>query len=63
MGLDRFGASAPGNIALENLGFTPGNVADRARALLATGGKQGPGATTGAPPGLGGATAERSEQP
>ena len=63
VGIDRFGASAPGNTALENLGFTPDNVADRARALLAAGGRRGPGATTGAPPGLGGATAERSEQP
>jgi transketolase len=34
LGLDRFGASAPGNVALENLGFTPEHVVDRARALL-----------------------------
>ena len=33
--LDRFGASAPGDIALANLGYTPDNVADRARQLLA----------------------------
>jgi transketolase len=32
--LDRFGASAPGDIALANLGYTPENVADRARQLL-----------------------------
>jgi transketolase len=32
--IDRFGASAPGNVALENLGFTPENVATRARDLL-----------------------------
>ena len=38
--LDRFGASAPGNVVLENLGFTPANVAMRARALLTkTGGR------------------------
>jgi transketolase len=32
--LDRFGASAPGDIALANLGFTAANVADRARQLV-----------------------------
>jgi transketolase len=32
--LDRFGASAPGDIALANLGYTPDNVADRARQLV-----------------------------
>jgi transketolase len=32
--IDRFGASAPGDIALVNLGFTPENVADRARQLV-----------------------------
>ena len=32
--IDRFGASAPGKVVLENLGFTPANVAVRARALL-----------------------------
>jgi transketolase len=31
--IDRFGASAPGKIVLENLGFTAENVAARARAL------------------------------
>jgi len=33
--IDRFGASAPGNVVLENLGMTPGNVADHVRRLLA----------------------------
>ncbi|MGH9154649.1 MAG: transketolase [Acidimicrobiales bacterium] len=33
--IDRFGASAPGQVALANLGFTPENVAQRAIALLA----------------------------
>jgi transketolase len=32
--LDRFGASAPGAVALERLGFNPANVAERARQLL-----------------------------
>jgi transketolase len=32
--IDRFGASAPGDIALANLGYTPENVADRARQLV-----------------------------
>jgi transketolase len=32
--LDRFGASAPGNVALKNLGFNVDNVLKRARALL-----------------------------
>ncbi len=32
--LDRFGASAPGDTAMRELGFTPENVAKRARALL-----------------------------
>ncbi len=32
--LDRFGASAPGNVALKNLGFNVDNVLERARALL-----------------------------
>jgi transketolase len=34
LGLDRFGASAPGTTVLEELGFTAGNIAARARALL-----------------------------
>jgi transketolase len=33
--IDRFGASAPGKIVLENLGFTAENVAARARGLVA----------------------------
>jgi transketolase len=33
--IERFGASAPGNTVLEKLGISPGNVADRARALIA----------------------------
>ena len=35
IGLDRFGASAPGATVLEKLGFTSENVAARARELLA----------------------------
>jgi transketolase len=38
--IDRFGASAPGKIVLENLGFTAENVAARGRALVAR--KEGP---------------------
>jgi transketolase len=34
LGLDRFGASAPGAIVLEKLGFSLENVTSRARALL-----------------------------
>jgi len=34
LGLDRFGASAPGTTVLEKLGFTDENIAARARALL-----------------------------
>ena len=33
VGLDRFGASAPGAVALERLGFTVDHVAERAQAL------------------------------
>jgi transketolase len=36
VGLDRFGASAPGTTALENLGFTPERVADEAERVLQT---------------------------
>lgn len=32
--IDRFGASAPGEVVFENLGFTPENVAARAHELL-----------------------------
>jgi transketolase len=34
VGLDRFGASAPGPIAMKELGFSPENVAERAKKLL-----------------------------
>ncbi len=34
IGLDRFGASAPGDVALKNLGFNVEHVLERARALL-----------------------------
>ncbi len=34
LGLDRFGASAPGTTVLEKLGFSVENIAERARALL-----------------------------
>lgn len=34
IGLDRFGASAPGKTVLEKLGFTASNVAARAKALV-----------------------------
>jgi transketolase len=34
IGLDRYGASAPGPIALKELGFSGENVAARAKALL-----------------------------
>ena len=34
VGIDTFGASAPGSVVLEKLGFTPDNVATRARQLL-----------------------------
>jgi transketolase len=32
--IDRYGASAPGAVALANLGYTPENVAERARTLV-----------------------------
>jgi transketolase len=34
IGIDRFGASAPGDVCLEKFGFTVANVLDKARALL-----------------------------
>jgi len=37
LGLDHFGASAPGATVLEKFGFTAGNIAERARALLGSG--------------------------
>jgi len=39
--LDRFGESAPGNVALERLGFNVDNVVERARRLLAAPPTQG----------------------
>lgn len=38
IGLDRFGASAPGDEVFEKLGFTVENVVERATALLGSGG-------------------------
>ena len=35
IGIDRFGASAPGALVLDELGINPDHVAERARALLA----------------------------
>jgi transketolase len=37
IGLDRFGASAPGKIVMQNLGFTGENVASRAKKLVKRG--------------------------
>jgi transketolase len=34
IGLERFGASAPGPIALEKLGFSPASIAKRGKALV-----------------------------
>jgi transketolase len=34
LGIDRFGASAPGTTVLKELGFTPESIADRARTLV-----------------------------
>ncbi|HWX87410.1 MAG TPA: transketolase [Solirubrobacteraceae bacterium] len=34
LGIDRFGASAPGTTVLEKFGFTPASIAERARSLL-----------------------------
>jgi transketolase len=34
IGIDRFGASAPGTTVLEKLGFTSDSIAARAQALL-----------------------------
>jgi transketolase len=60
--IDRFGASAPGEVALARLGFTPENVSGRARDLLERGGHR-PASAAGGNPGAGGPTGERSEQP
>jgi transketolase len=34
IGIERFGASAPGNVVMEKLGFTVDHVAERAMRLL-----------------------------
>ncbi len=34
MGIDRFGASSPGRVNMENFGFTAENILEKARALL-----------------------------
>jgi transketolase len=34
VGIDRFGASAPGEVAMTDLGFNPEHVVERAHALL-----------------------------
>ncbi|MHB1539049.1 MAG: transketolase [Solirubrobacteraceae bacterium] len=44
LGIDRFGASAPGTRVLEELGFTPESIAARAQALVAHGAAAGAGA-------------------
>lgn len=38
VGLDRYGASAPGEVNLERFGFTAEHVAQRVRELLGRGG-------------------------
>jgi transketolase len=35
VGIDRYGESAPAGVLFEHFGFTPGNVADTVRAVLA----------------------------
>jgi transketolase len=35
IGIDHFGASAPGDVVMDKFGFTPDHVVERARALLA----------------------------
>ena len=37
IGIDHFGASAPGEVPMEKFGFTAEHVVERARALLAAG--------------------------
>jgi transketolase len=34
MGIDHFGASAPGKVLLEKFGFTPENIVKKAKELL-----------------------------
>jgi transketolase len=48
--LDRFGASAPGAVALHNLGFNPQNVAERGRQLIHDLQEELAAATDGPPP-------------
>ena len=38
IGIDHFGASAPGQVVMEKFGFTADHVVERARALLDTDG-------------------------
>ena len=40
IGIDRFGASAPGEVCMEKFGFTADHVVERARALVGTRGKE-----------------------
>ena len=35
VGIDRFGASAPGDVVMREFGFTPAHVAEAARSVLA----------------------------
>ena len=37
VGIDRFGASAPGDVVLDRLGINVSNVVERAKALVARG--------------------------
>jgi transketolase len=39
IGVDRFGASAPGEVVMREYGFSVENVVERARALLGNGGE------------------------
>jgi transketolase len=39
IGIDRFGASAPGKVVLEKFGFTAENIVSRVKALLASAAK------------------------
>jgi len=49
VGVERFGASAPGEEVLEHYGFTADNVAGAARALLERLGRAGQGPLAGRP--------------
>ncbi len=44
IGIDRFGASAPGKVVLEKLGFTPAHILEKVKSLLS----QNPGKAGGA---------------